>query len=121
MQQGGMRLWGRLGLRAWIAACILVPLTVVATDRSATAAGSREAGLHLAQHWCTGCHALSDTFSATDVAPSFPQIARTYGDDESWLRTWLMAPHPRMPNFSLSRSEIDDLVAYLSSLDRGGR
>jgi hypothetical protein len=27
-----------------------------------------------------------------------------------------MSPHPPMPNISLSRQQIDDIVAYLSSL-----
>jgi hypothetical protein len=31
---------------------------------------------------------------------------------------WLANPHPPMPNFNLSRTEIDWIVAYLASLRR---
>jgi mono/diheme cytochrome c family protein len=32
------------------------------------------------------------------------------------VRAWLADPHPPMPNFNLSRQQIDDIVAYLDSL-----
>ena len=100
----------------FVAACTTIVFLVAAGDRPASADGSRDAGLRLAQHWCSGCHTVGDTPSATDVAPSFPEIARARGRDRRWLTAWLMAPHLQMPDFSLSREEIEDVVAYLSSL-----
>jgi cytochrome c1 len=32
------------------------------------------------------------------------------------LTAFLMTPHPSMPNFSLSRQEIRDVVSYILSL-----
>jgi mono/diheme cytochrome c family protein len=102
-----------------VAAGAAIVFLVAASDHPALAEGSRDAGLRLAQFWCSGCHALEDAPSATDVAPSFPSIARASGQDRRWLTTWLMAPHPRMPDFTLSREEIEDVIAYLSSLAAG--
>jgi mono/diheme cytochrome c family protein len=84
--------------------------------RAAWAAGDPEAGHRLAQRWCSSCHAAEDATSATDAAPSLASIARDRADETGWLRSWLVAPHPRMPNFDLSNAEIEDLVAYLARL-----
>jgi mono/diheme cytochrome c family protein len=98
-----------LGACAAIAGLALAP-------RAGWAAGDPEAGQRLEQRWCSSCHAAADATSATDAAPSLASIARDRAEDTAWLRSWLVAPHPRMPNFDLSNAEIDDLVAYLAQL-----
>jgi mono/diheme cytochrome c family protein len=90
-------------------------LEFVATS-VASAAGNPEAGWQLARRWCTSCHVVDEAGQGTDMAPAFPTIAREHARDEKWLRGWLMAPHPPMPNMSLSRGEIDDVIAYLKRL-----
>jgi mono/diheme cytochrome c family protein len=46
-----------------------------------------------------------------------PTIAQQQkGKDPQWVKAWLQAPHPPMPNFNLSRQEIDDVAAYLAAL-----
>ena len=53
---------------------------------------------------------------AGDAAPAFAEIAnKPDATPEGW-RTWLQDPHPPMPNLSLSNYEIDDLIAYISTL-----
>jgi len=94
-----------------IAVCFLVT-----TD--ASAAGDGKAGLLLARQWCTGCHVVDTAGNGTDAAPAFPTIAREHSADQSWLRAWLTAPHPPMPNLNLSREEIDNISVYLQSLAR---
>jgi mono/diheme cytochrome c family protein len=74
------------------------------------AAGTPEAGHALAGRWCHSCH------GASDAAPPLEAIANRPGTTPSTLRAWLTAPHPPMPDPSLTRGEIDDLVAYLMSL-----
>jgi mono/diheme cytochrome c family protein len=44
--------------------------------------------------------------------PSFRSIGLT-GDQ---LRTFLTHPHGAMPDFALSRVEIDDVIAYIETL-----
>lgn len=59
---------------------------------------------------------IDETGRGTDTAPPFPDIAQRSERDRRWVKGWLVAPHPPMPNLSLSRMEIDDIVAYLDSL-----
>jgi mono/diheme cytochrome c family protein len=100
-----------------LAATTILLLVAVATA-PALAAGDAEAGHTLARQWCTGCHIVDRAGSGPDTAPPFPEIARRNPQDQSWVRAWLVAPHPPMPNFNLTRREIDEVVAYLDSLAR---
>jgi cytochrome c len=92
--------------------CLLALLLCVTTP--ALAAGNAGQGKILAERWCVACHTASGDSVRSDAAPAFAAIARSRTPDQ--LRGWLAAPHPPMPNPSLTRSEIDDIVAYLQSL-----
>jgi len=98
----------------WIATAILI--SSLASGPGASADGNARTGGWLAQHWCGGCHP-SGIGIASDAVPSLQSIARQSQDNPAWLRIWLTDAHPRMPNFALSRSEIDDIVAYLEGLN----
>ena len=93
---------------------VLVPLISLAVP-SAHATGDSQAGHRLAEQWCNTCHIVEESGAGPDTAPPFPVIARNR-KDRAWVRAWLAAPHPPMPNLSLTRQEIDDVVAYLDSL-----
>jgi cytochrome c len=93
-------------------------LAALSACDSGQAAGAQEDGLRLARQWCAGCHSVGETDQGTDAAPSFASIAKNSGTDTAWLRAWLTSPHPAMPDMNLSRDEIDDIVAYLSSLSK---
>jgi mono/diheme cytochrome c family protein len=82
----------------------------------AFAAGNVEAGHQLARIWCSSCHLVDSSGQARDAAPPFAAIAKRRAADRAWLRAWLISPHPPMPNFNLTRQQIDDIVAYLQSL-----
>jgi cytochrome c len=86
------------------------------TISPATAAGDAQAGRDLAQSWCSSCHIVDQSGRGPDTAPPFPAVAQRSREDRGWLRAWLAAPHPPMPNFNLSRQQIDDVVAYLDSM-----
>jgi len=81
-------------------------------------AGDPAAGRRLAERWCSGCHVIGPGASgpASDAVPTFPAVARMGSTTEMSLRAFLQTPHPRMPNFQLSRQETDDVVAYILSL-----
>jgi mono/diheme cytochrome c family protein len=83
----------------------------------AEARGDRENGRLIAERWCAACHLVTpdQTSSAADIA-TFAEIARVAPDDLSVLEGFLADPHPVMPDMSLSRQEIRDLVAYIGSL-----
>jgi mono/diheme cytochrome c family protein len=75
------------------------------------------AGKRLADQVCSQCHVVGSSGThGTDAAPPLPALAATHGGDPKFLRAWLMAPHPPMPNPGLSRMQIDDVVAYLETL-----
>jgi len=46
--------------------------------------------------------------------PSFRAVAQG-GRTGEQLRAFLSHPHPPMPDLSLTRSEIDDLIAYIGT------
>lgn len=76
------------------------------------------AGQHIAQVWCSNCH-LADAAhqsQASDATPSFTAIAGNPKTTEASLASFLSRPHGRMPNLSLSQSDIRDLAAYILSL-----
>ena len=101
-------------MRLLLASFLLSSLAVAAAP--ALAAGDAAAGHALAQRWCASCHIVDRAGQGRDTAPPFPAIAKRNPEDRGWLRAWLTAPHPPMPNFNLSRQQIDDVIAYLDSL-----
>ena len=89
---------------------LLLAALAMLSSYPASSAGNPAEGQRLALQWCSSCHGTSD------AAPPLETIANRPGRTAYTLRAWLMAPHPPMPNFSLPREQIDDLVAYLASL-----
>lgn len=80
-------------------------------------AGESAHGEVIAKRWCVNCHVVApDQTTARSEAPPFDVVARNWRDDKA-LANFLADPHPKMPNWGLSRKEIDDLVAYIRSLD----
>ena len=95
---------------------MMLALSAVLLAAAPASAADPAQGRQLAQQWCANCHVIGGAETGRDTAPALPAIAHRYGQDQNWLRTWLTAPHPPMPDLHLSRQEIDDIVAYLSSL-----
>ena len=79
------------------------------------AAADAKSGLQLAQRWCAGCHAV-DAGKATDTAPAFEAIAKRPSTTPQHLRAWLSTPHDVMPDLSLTRQEIESIIAYFERL-----
>jgi len=74
-------------------------------------------GQRLAEQWCASCHIVTkDQSHAVSATPTFMTIAQRRGDELDKLESFLADPHPVMPNFSLTRQEITDLVAYIRTL-----
>lgn len=100
----------KLGVTIATAACAVLGTI------SAHAAGDAASGHALARQWCTGCHLVDDSREGQDVAPPFAGIARREAGNPEWVRAWLAAPHPSMPNLNLAPQQVEDIVAYLQSL-----
>lgn len=74
-------------------------------------------GRRIAFRWCQSCHVVASTQrQANDEAPPFAEIAQRPGFDPARVATFLLDPHPKMPNMSLTRDETADLAAYIGSL-----
>ena len=85
-----------------------------------SAAADRVNGQRIAERWCAECHIVeSGQTQGSDRVPTFAQIGGSKRFDVKSLTTFLMAPHhSRMPNLSLTRSEVADLLAYIKSHGR---
>jgi mono/diheme cytochrome c family protein len=84
---------------------------------SAAMAADADHGAELSKRWCATCHVVdSDQKQASaDVLP-FAAIARKPDFSPEKLAFFLLDPHPKMPNFPLSRAEAADIAAYIASL-----
>ena len=98
-------------MRHWLMAMMMAAMPGAALAQDA------DAGRMVAQTWCANCHTVAarPTISA-DQVPSFAEIANRPGVTADGLRTFLSAPHGRMPDLSLSRTDIDNAIAYLLTL-----
>ena len=96
-------------------AVLLVFLVLGAATQHSTRADSTK-GSQLAQQWCASCHVTGGSPAGTlqQGPPSFPTIARARTAEQ--LRAFLSHPHGAMPDLSLTRAEIDDLVGYIETL-----
>jgi mono/diheme cytochrome c family protein len=73
-------------------------------------------GAQLAQIWCASCHVIPGAAGpALQGPPSFRAIAQS-GKTRDQLMVFLEHPHGAMPQLTLSRAEIADLLAYIASL-----
>jgi mono/diheme cytochrome c family protein len=74
-------------------------------------------GERLARRWCASCHVVAaDQKQASADVPAFSSIARMPGFDRNKVALFLLDPHPKMPDMSLTRSEAADLADYIASL-----
>jgi mono/diheme cytochrome c family protein len=71
------------------------------------------------QRWCTGCHVVSgDQVKGTDLAPSFASIAERPDYNVEKLASFLLEPHPKMPNMALSPEDAKDISAFIAEQRR---
>ena len=97
--------------------CAIAAACVVLSAVAARAAGDRENGAAIAERWCASCHLIGpEQESAVEGIPSFMAVARAADRDVDVLAGFLVDPHPPMPDLSLTRQEIQDVLAYIASL-----
>jgi cytochrome c len=90
---------------------------VLSAAASPSVAADVAKGALLAGQWCANCHVIggSPGASVQQGPPSFRAIAQG-GLTADQLRTFLSHPHAPMPDLALTRSEINDLIAYIDTL-----
>ena len=93
----------------------LVAVTVANTAALADAAN----GEKLARRWCASCHVVAtDQRQGNTQASPFSAMAKIPGLNAEKIALFLLAPHPPMPDMSLSRNEAADLAAYIEKQGR---
>ncbi len=76
-------------------------------------------GEQLARRWCEPCHVVAaNQRQVTGEAPPFASIAARPGFNATAIATFLLDPHPKMPDMALTRIEAGDLAAYIATLAR---
>ncbi len=80
--------------------------------------GDPFAGQRIARRWCSNCHVVERMTQerSTDVAPSFSAVAKMPSTTSASVHAFLQTSHGQMPDFKLSRTEIDDVTAYILQL-----
>ena len=107
-------------LRVLVASGISISALLVATTIHAqdTAVGRGHAS---AEANCSRCHAVGPAGeSPLPKAPAFRTLHQRYPVEDlaESLAEGIKTAHPAMPEFQLDQRQIDDLIAYLKSLER---
>ena len=98
---------------------ILVPLfslvMCAATSQAMAMSGDPVAGRAFARYKCAECHDIGDLEppSKAKRGPSFMAISHRPKTTDDSLRTFLVLPHAGMPNFPISRQDLNDVIAFI--------
>ena len=96
-----------------VACCLL--LGVSSLGLGPTYAADASNGERLAQRWCASCHVISSSQKGpVNEAPPFASIAKSPDFSAARIALFLLDPHPKMPNMTLSRNEAADLAAFIA-------
>ena len=94
-------------------------LLLVSTAEAQTMRAVRR-GETIVQTYCAQCHAVGKTgSSALSVAPPLRDLQKLYPVEhlEEAFAEGITTGHPEMPRFQFEPDQIDDLIAYLRSLE----
>lgn len=111
-------------IRFHLVALILVNLAAAAAAHAPTIErtiqqDAADRGAWVARRTCASCHAVARTgTSPMETAPPFRDIVRrrSLSEIENRFVDGAVADHPPMPAYVFRAHEIDDLIAYLESL-----
>ena len=78
--------------------------------------GDIRSGKRLAESWCSACHRIDGNAGVIDGAPDFYSIANLPSTTALSLKVFFQSTHKDMPNFHITTSDADDLIAYVLSL-----
>lgn len=97
---------------------VVVALILMLIEEGAAADLAR--GRSIALRWCSQCHIVaSGQGTGSDSVPTFIEIGESEHFNQARLSHFLASPpHSRMPDLSLTRTEIADLVAYIKAQHR---
>jgi mono/diheme cytochrome c family protein len=86
-------------------------------DAAAALAADADHGRDLARRWCAACHIVdAEQKQASADVPPFATVANRQDFSTEKITSFLLEPHPKMPNYPLSRNEAADIAAYIATL-----
>jgi len=92
-------------------------LSTIAPAPAQDIPGNAAVGRHVAETWCAVCHQIDKAATRPPtVAPSFPDVANLPSTTALALNVFLRSNHDVMPNYQISASDADNVVAYILSL-----
>lgn len=93
-------------------------IALVVTPAWALDTGDAEQGHELAKETCAQCHGIEKGYEASPepFAPTFEAVANSPGMSALAISVFLRTPHATMPNLVLKTEEIEDIVAYITSM-----
>lgn len=106
-------------LRA-ILATALLGLSVLPAGAASTLDPAAQRGLTFVRTNCAMCHAIGrQGESPLPVAPPFRTLHELYPVEDlaEALAEGIVTGHPSMPQFTLDAAQIDDVIAYLKTLE----
>ena len=111
-------------IRVHLVALVLINLAAAAAAQEPTVErtvqrDAADRGGWVARRTCASCHAVARTgTSPMETAPPFRDIVRrrSLSELENRFVDGAIADHPSMPDYVFRAREIDDLIAYLESL-----
>ena len=82
---------------------------------------AEQRGLRFVRTNCASCHAVDKASpSPLRVAPPFRDLHKSYPVEnlQEALGEGIVTGHPSMPEFQLDPGQVNDVIAYLKSLER---
>lgn len=100
---------------------LVLSVSAVHTVGAQTLPGQADAerGAELTERLCANCHIPEEgapRLQGTADVPTFPEIARKQGQTAERISGAIIMPAHPMPQIPLTKSQIDDVVAYIMSL-----
>jgi mono/diheme cytochrome c family protein len=95
--------------------CLAVALMLFGGAAVALAQNA-ENGRRLAERWCVECHAIEA--GKPGKAVSFATIAAKDGVTSEMIASFLRLPHATMPNLPLTRTDPQDIAAFIMGMKK---
>jgi len=109
-----------LAVGSAVAACAILAIPFDQVEAASTLSPSAQRGEVFARTNCARCHSIDKvTPSPLAIAPPFRTLHERYPVEnlEEALAEGIMTGHPSMPEFRLAPDQIDDLIAFLKTLN----
>jgi len=115
-------------LRAWIILFLLFAIYTAAVykygdDKKEKAAAPDSYAMAGWKTWqqnnCQSCHQIYGLGGY--MGPDLTNVASEPGKDKKYLRTFIKYGTGKMPNFNLSDSDVNNLIVFLSWVDKSGK